>query len=772
MEDLESLSNNELRQYLLKCGFPNTPITDTTRKILIKRLQNHLKNKRVQLKKQIANVTRFSSDEESDFENRSQPEAYKRKTYNNNYNASGLSNFLGPQTSKNVHNSTYLNSRFWSSNTSSLTTNNALSINNNSALSYDKYKISPTSRVYISPTITYQDRNTEETDVYNNNDAYDASDSDADYISLPHQNRNNSINVHSDNDKSSYRSNFTRRLLNLRNETLASNKIQPKVLTPTEQNNFYVNHNPTSIAAGYRKSFSKEKRNTGDNVYDNLSPSIAFKNVITSLNEHYGVQQHFIPCTLVSVTVIFFIFLSFLYINITPNLISTVTEKNLKLNFCKTSEISQSPITHFKDSNNLQQNSITCIYKSQVTDALEVIKFIIPILQEKADIHHCKDETKSFSLNSRSAANLMYDKFLKNGRSTDIRKITYNLHNAEYLIANNPQWHISHVNEVGEILSYDQVIKLRGAKENYYAILNPSLPLFCTIYKKLQRFFFLIGSLALGCFVIAALYTVYKIITNYRQNKQQTVFHLVEEIINNLITKAERTPNEKSVVVNHLRDMLIPVHKRKELEWAWNQAITYLEQNESRILFEMNVINGENCQMIKWVDTVSPDCNTSFSENRNSYIVKKWESPAFIDKTNKIRNPPTPCLKIRQMFDKSEINDPNLIQVIHDSILEKVGLTCKIYDIQIDKQSCCVYVRCASEQDAGKVHDEINGWWFDKRLVSIKFLRLERYLTRFPNSSAGPNCLFPSNSKKLSISQCSTNLRDYNDDNDSDEDQT
>uniref|UniRef100_A0A182STE9 Uncharacterized protein n=1 Tax=Anopheles maculatus TaxID=74869 RepID=A0A182STE9_9DIPT len=104
------------------------------------------------------------------------------------------------------------------------------------------------------------------------------------------------------------------------------------------------------------------------------------------------------------------------------------------------------------------------------------------------------------------------------------------------------------------------------------------------------------------------------------------------------------------------------------------------------------------------------------------------------------------------MFDKYEVNDPNLKTIVQDAILEKVGGRCKIYDIQLDRSSCCVYVRCASAKDAGIVHDEINGWWFDNRLVSIKFLRLERYLQRFPRSLAGPACLKPSNKNNSSMS--------------------
>lgn len=149
---------------------------------------------------------------------------------------------------------------------------------------------------------------------------------------------------------------------------------------------------------------------------------------------------------------------------------------------------------------------------------------------------------------------------------------------------------------------------------------------------------------------------------------------------------------------------------------------------------------------------------------------KKWQSPAF-DKTNKISSPPTPCLKIRQMFDKYEAANANLKTIISDAILEKVGPTCKIYDIFLEPQTCCVYVRCATAKDAGMVHDEINGWWFDNRLVSIKFLRLERFMDRFQESANNRQLLRPSNPQKLSLTQCNREEPDDDDDEEEEEEE-
>lgn len=286
-------------------------------------------------------------------------------------------------------------------------------------------------------------------------------------------------------------------------------------------------------------------------------------------------------------------------------------------------------------------------------------------------------------------------------------------------------------------------------------------------------------------------FIVVRFIRSHLRTRRERLNNMIEDIINVLMEKAydpdTAGTEAASVVINHLRDKLIPATERSSMESVWNAAVKYIEQNESRIQFSVATRNGEDYRVMRWMDTVSPNQQNSIglsgsasattasrtsaisagnmgsgagvsppvgpraSVTGQNYAIKKWQSPAF-DKTNKIKDPPTECLKIRQMFEKYDANNPNLKQNITDAILEKVAhTTCKIYDIELDKLSCCVYVRCSSQSDAGIIHDEINGWWFDSRLVSIKFLRLDRYLNRFPNSTSLNTVLKPSNTRNLSM---------------------
>jgi hypothetical protein len=66
METLEALSNEALHRELLKQGFPNMPVTNTTRKVLLKKLKLKMENGSAPKnnRRETIDVTKFSSDEE------------------------------------------------------------------------------------------------------------------------------------------------------------------------------------------------------------------------------------------------------------------------------------------------------------------------------------------------------------------------------------------------------------------------------------------------------------------------------------------------------------------------------------------------------------------------------------------------------------------------------------------------------------------------------------------------------------------------------------
>lgn len=106
------------------------------------------------------------------------------------------------------------------------------------------------------------------------------------------------------------------------------------------------------------------------------------------------------------------------------------------------------------------------------------------------------------------------------------------------------------------------------------------------------------------------------------------------------------------------------------------------------------------------------------------------------------------------MFDPDmEFGDEWPVRV-QDAILEKCGEEGVVaLHISVDRASRdgCVYLKCASQEDAGKAYRALHGWWFDSNLVTVKYLRLERYHERFPEAGGAIVPLNPSNNQKLSL---------------------
>jgi hypothetical protein len=125
-----------------------------------------------------------------------------------------------------------------------------------------------------------------------------------------------------------------------------------------------------------------------------------------------------------------------------------------------------------------------------------------------------------------------------------------------------------------------------------------------------------------------------------------------------------------------------------------------------------------------------------------------WQGDAF-NRSEKLVHSPTPCLKIRNMFDTNTIeSDPLCTVRIHNDILEKccasrnphtnklIIINNSILHISCDKKSKegCVYVKCSSNEAAGRAYQALNGTWYNGKLLTVKFLRNDRYLERFPES--------------------------------------
>nr|XP_016930409.1 inner nuclear membrane protein Man1 [Drosophila suzukii] len=637
-ESLNSLTDKELHRKLIQSGFPSTPVTETTRAVLIEKLRKHARADKL---KKRSNKYVLYSKEQPDSQNLPYPQ---------------YPQYHAPQPPL-----IYANG---------LDNNNDLELSRSSSVfnrSFDESDSSPlqlsASKMYAPPPVVASnyDGDCSPHSLGGLNGKY------RQQCSMPYAlDTSNNYGKPSGKVKISD-GGVVNRLLSFRDTT-----IQRKCNYPS---------GPVSRIP---------PRNDRHNRFALSDLKSFFKNP--------DIRPYIIPQVLISLFLIFLTIITVLYVGKRFEQ-STIDKTALKYTLCNPNDLQ------------LVGETVNCIAKDSLSDALDLSEELFRHLNERARLHHCKDASLSPALEIGEFVREMVS------RPTTHRGILHNnLKAAKYLIEENPQWNIQVVDSSKHL-----------GKSLYYELSEPNLPLKCIVWKKVTRFFTVIGSLLL---IVAGFLVVYFAVVIYRVKQKEALLavdQFSKDIINELIYLSSQSESAE-VIISQLQEKFVPAKNRSKHLSSWYKALKQLEKNDSRVLFGMVNRDGKAMRTIAWNRNL---------DKKDVGLVKKWQSPAF-DNSNKIANPPTPCLKIRHMFDSSEVDQANLKQSIVDSIIEKVGSRCKICDVQLDIQSCCVYIRCASEEDAGMIHNEINGWWFDKRLISIKFLRLERYLSRFPKPSADP----------------------------------
>ncbi|CAN9508036.1 unnamed protein product [Ophioblennius macclurei] len=225
----------------------------------------------------------------------------------------------------------------------------------------------------------------------------------------------------------------------------------------------------------------------------------------------------------------------------------------------------------------------------------------------------------------------------------------------------------------------------------------------------------------------------------WRREEEETrnMYDMVERIIDVLRTHSDACQDNLDLLpylpIPHVRDSLVPPQDRRKMKKIWDRAVSFLSANESRVRTESQRIGGADFTVWRWIQP-------SLTSEKTSLMPSKvWQGKAFpLDRRNSPPNSLTPCLKIRNMFDPvMEVGD-HWDLAIHEAILEKCSDNAGIVHIAVDKNSRegCVYVKCLSAEHSGKAFKALHGSWFDGKLVTVKYLHLDRYHQRFPQAQS------------------------------------
>lgn len=529
-----------------------------------------------------------------------------------------------------------------------------------------------------------------------------------------------------------YLSAFARRLSMLKAHSVGGRCDDVK--ESDESGSDSVQTSPTTNGSYYRKSLAGTTRLPVRRV----DPARSFK--VSEETVSFWKNSHVMSFAILGGFMMFAVFLGMLYLSVTTkdatnHLIEESTVGNV-YNICKGSPSDGVP-------------GVTCVAQDAVAPAMKIFDSVFQNLVTQAVKSECgptlPDGTYPHAhLTEREAVQAVVQH-----QGLSIWEAEEQVANLVVLLSSNPHWGVTVLDNV-----------VRHPDKTKLQVSNPKIPWECILKNKA------LGLLSSVLFILsgfAALYGSWRGVQWWiytRQKQQQEIYHYVERIIEFLSSQNQSSGESSYVPVIHVRDQLIPPQNREKSKAAWDAAVAFIDKKESRVRGEVQPVNGEDYKVWRWLppkhntsmasSTAESPCASPQPRNR-----KVWQGQAFglSDKSvNNLSVSPTPCLKIRHMFDPDMETGDNWQVQVQDAILEKcVGA--KILHIHVDKSSKegCVYVKCASELDAGKAYKALHGSWFDSELVTVKYLRLERYHERFPTATKAREPMRPSNNLKLSL---------------------
>lgn len=259
------------------------------------------------------------------------------------------------------------------------------------------------------------------------------------------------------------------------------------------------------------------------------------------------------------------------------------------------------------------------------------------------------------------------------------------------------------------------------------------------------------------------------------EKKSKEVFELVEQVLNILYHHHQGVLREGKIgspfyPILHIRDQLIPPSERAKKAVIWKKVEEYMRNKESRVREDIQKVYGEEYKVWQWLPDIpwSPGSSPGIAPSRNissqgpsagpsqqispqqsppgtssqwgqpptTSITPGWQGSAFQLGKHVAAPvaPPTSCLKVRHLFDVQK-QGPGWVVTVKEEILRRC-LDAQVLHIAVDTESPegTVYIKTMSPEDAGKVFRCLHGQWYRGQLVTAKYLRLERYHERFPDS--------------------------------------
>jgi len=463
--------------------------------------------------------------------------------------------------------------------------------------------------------------------------------------------------------------------------------------------------------------------------------------------------------TLIIVTaLLFFLFIGYQYHNLKPDVSSSH-----RVPVCK------GALT--------DQPGLNCVPQDQMNSTVKMFSVVAKLLQTHGLNQLCVKGSSNISLPLDQVLNHMSESEEPKLVGTELKEIFQNF---LLLVRENPGWHISLTSPTPE--------------EPFSHMMHTDIPVSWRCWFRLKVSWMvgvaksLLGVMAwaLGGFAVVWLVVwLWRKWVERAEKQNKEVFELVEQVLNILYHHHQGVLREgKSgspfYPILHIRDQLIAPPERTKKATVWKKVEEYMRNKESRVREDIQKVYGEEYKVWQWLPDIpwSPSSSPSNLPPRNSLpspggvspshsqqqqqqisqqqqqlqqppsVQSQWGQPPATAVTPGWQGsafqlgkhvaapvaPPTSCLKVRHLFDVQK-QGPGWVVTVKEEILRRC-LDAQVLHIAVDTESPegTVYIKTMSPEDAGKVFRCLHGQWYRGQLVTAKYLRLERYHERFPDS--------------------------------------
>ncbi|CAD7011394.1 unnamed protein product [Ceratitis capitata] len=300
----------------------------------------------------------------------------------------------------------------------------------------------------------------------------------------------------------------------------------------------------------------------------------------------FGTQENYTNCVWWSFA-LFFVVIAFIYMMKSADFSQYINKNNTNYVICERLD-STGPFL---------RPPFVCIERERLDPALVVVRKLMLQLKERYENHYCYDQKQSRTLSVSEFIRSMFEE----GSSVDMR----NVREAQYLITCNPQWNIRMIDHKGSPVIFNGVDRILPNHNTFFVLKRPQLSLACLLYHKAHQFKGFIGNASILMCLLILFYLSYRYVCRVQEQHLQAVQNLLDNIVEELQHRAADNENSEGheVVIDKLRDQLLPSNKHICEMRFWNEALKELESKDSRVHFDFTMRDGHECRTIRWVDT-------------------------------------------------------------------------------------------------------------------------------------------------------------------------